>query len=157
MRNRMTEDRTRSRVVADGMHLLVVIDHRQARVFRAVLRDAVPELVTPYSPDDGSGRHLHVVEGDASGKRKPERKSFYEAIARTLRDAQEVLVLGNGTGASSAMNQLFDELERFHPNLAQRVVGRIVVDEHHLTDRQLLAKAREFYLMRHSPTQDADQ
>jgi hypothetical protein len=35
-----------------------------------------------------------VVEGDASGRRKPERKSFYAAIAHTLDpdDSEEVLI-----------------------------------------------------------------
>jgi len=35
-----------------------------------------------------------------------------------------------------------------HPvshNLARRIIGSLVMDEHHLTDAQLLAKAREFY------------
>src|SRR5436190_4270644 len=129
--------------VADGTHLLVVIDHRQARVFKTELRGSTPVRVTPYDPT-GLGRHLHEVEGHASGKRRPERKSFYEDVARALAGATEVLVFGSATGASSAMNQLFAEFERFHPALAGRLVGAEVVDGHHLTDEQLLAKARAF-------------
>jgi hypothetical protein len=38
------------------------------------------------------------------------------------------------------------ELKRNHKHLAKRVVGSVVVDEHHLTEDQLLAKARELFL-----------
>jgi hypothetical protein len=129
---------------ADGVHLLVVIDHRRARVYRAELRGSVPQLITPYDPG-GFGRHLHYVQDESNGQRKPERKSFYEAIAKTLLGAEKILVLGSGTGASSAMEQLLCELQRRHPHLAKRVVGSLVVNEQHLTENQLLAKAREFY------------
>jgi hypothetical protein len=36
-------------------------------------------------------------------------------------------------------------LKHHHPDLAKRIIGSQVVDEHRLTDGQLLAKAREFY------------
>jgi hypothetical protein len=147
MRNINDIDRNPPRAVADGMHLLVVIDHRQARVYRTELRGSVPERVTPYDPT-GLGRHLHEVANHASGKRRPERKSYYEAVAGAVRDADEILVFGAATGASSAMAQLVADLERFHPDVAARVVGTVTVDEHHLTDDQLLAKARDFYSTR---------
>jgi hypothetical protein len=129
--------------VAEG-HLLVVIDHREARVYRAELRGSVPQRVVPYDPH-GFGRHLHNVEDDGNGQRKPERKSFYESVARTLRGAGQILVFGSGTGASSAMDQLLAVLKRDHSNLAERIVGSVVVDAQHLTEDQLLARARDFY------------
>jgi hypothetical protein len=129
---------------ADGTHLLVVIDHREARVYRTELRGSVPQRITPYDPR-GDGRHLHYVEDDSNGQRKPERRSFYEAVAAALAGAEQVLVFGAGTGASSAMDQLLAELGRRHPELAKRVVGSVVVDEGHRTEDQLLAAARDFY------------
>src|SRR4051812_22778668 len=130
--------------VPDGAHLLVVIDHREARVYRTELRGSVPQRITPYDPR-GDGRHLHYVEDDSNGQRKPERRSFYEAVAAALAGAEQVLVFGAGTGASSAMDQLVAELERRHADLARRVVGSVVVDAAHLTEDQLLAAALEFY------------
>jgi hypothetical protein len=121
-----------------------VIDHRVARIYKSQLHGSVPERLIPYDRS-GFGRHLHHVEANGSGQRKPERRSFYEAVARTLRSAEEILVFGSGTGASSGMGQLLAALRRNHPDLADRVVGSIVVDEHHLTEDQLLATAREFY------------
>ena len=133
-------------VAAEGEHLLVVIDHRQARIYKAELHGSVPQRILPYDPD-GSGRYLHYVQDESHGQRKPERKSFYEAIARTLKDAQKILVFGSGTGTSSAMEQLLTELKHRHPEVAERIVGSLVVDEQHLSEDQLLARAREYYAM----------
>jgi predicted RNA-binding protein with PIN domain len=72
-------------------------------------------------------------------------KSFYEAIAKTLHGAEQILVFGSGTGASSAMEELLIELKHHHGDVAKRVVGSVVLNETHLTEDQLLAKAREFY------------
>ena len=130
--------------VVQGTHLLVVIDHRLARIYKAELHGSVPERIIPYDPD-GFGRHLHYVQDQSNGQRKPERKSFYEAVAKTLHGAEKILVFGSGTGASSAMDQLLAELRRHHKQLANRVVGSIILDEQHLSEDQLLAKAREFY------------
>jgi hypothetical protein len=127
-----------------GTHLLVVIDHREARIYSTELHGSVPQKITPYDPF-GFGRDLHYNQDDSNGQRKPEQKSFYEAIAKTLRGAQQIVMFGTGTGASSAMEQLLLDLKKHHHELAERVVGSIAVDEHHLTEDQLLAKAREFF------------
>jgi hypothetical protein len=44
------------------------------------------------------------------------------------------------------MEQLLADLNRNHKDIAKRVVGSKVINEHHLTDDQLLAKAREFFV-----------
>jgi hypothetical protein len=46
---------------------------------------------------------------------------------------------------SSEMDQFIAWLKTHHPEVAKRIIGSQVVDEHHLTTGQLLAKAREFY------------
>ena len=130
--------------VTPDVHLLVVIDHREARIYRTELKGAVPERITPYDPF-GFGRDLHYNQDDSNGQRKPERKSFYEAVARTLKGAQRILIFGTGTGASSAMEQLLLDLKKNHHDVAERIIGSAVVDEHHLTEDQLLAKARELF------------
>ncbi len=139
--------------LAAGVHLLVVIDHRLARIYKAELHGSVPDRILPYDAS-GSGRHLHHVEDDSNGQRKPERRSFYDAIAKTLRGAQQILLFGSGTGASSAMEQLLAELNEHHKDLAKLVMASVVVDQPHLTEDQLLAKAREFYAA-HDAAQDS--
>jgi hypothetical protein len=131
-------------VVAEGVHLLVVIDHRQAQIYKTDVHGSVPQRITPYDPG-GFGRQLHFVQKDSTGQRKPERKSFYETVAQTLRGAEKILVFGSGTGASSAMEQLLAELKHYHADVAKHIVGSITLNETHLTEDQLLAKARDFY------------
>lgn len=125
-------------------HLLVVIDHREARVYLTELHESLPQTITPYDPY-GYGRQLRYVQDESNGQRKPERGSFYAGVAKMLQGAEAILLFGHGTGASSAMNQLLAELKRHHADLARRVVGAIVVDQQHLSEHQLLAKARECY------------
>lgn len=131
----------------DGMHLLVVLDHREARVFRAELHGSVPQRIAPYDPL-GTGRYLHRVGNGSNGQRKPEPKDFYDAIIRTLEGAQAILLFGSSTGSSSAMDHLMAELRQHHPDLAARVVGTVVVNEQHMSEDQLLAEARAFYAKR---------
>ena len=133
----------------EGMHLLVVLDHREARVFRAELHGSVPQHITPYDPH-GAGRYLHRVDNDSNGQRKPEPKDFYEAITHTLEGAETILLFGSSTGSSSAMDHLMAELRQHRPDLARRVVGTVVVNEQHMSEDQLLAEARAFYAARHS-------
>ena len=127
-----------------GTHLLVVLDHREARVYQTETHGAVPQRIRPYDPH-GFGRHLRYVQDESNGQRKPERLSFYQAIVKTLQGAAQILLFGRGTGASSAMEQLLAELKQHHFELAKRVIGSVVVDEQHTTRDQLLAMARDFY------------
>jgi len=125
-------------------HLLVVIDHQEARVYRTEVHGSVPQRIAPYDPH-GYGKHLHSAHEWTDGKRQPERKSFYEAVAKTLLGAGQVLLFGGGTGRSSAMEMLHADLKAHHPDVAATVIGAVVVDAHHTTEDQLLAKARDFY------------
>ncbi|MHC5855736.1 hypothetical protein [Nostoc sp.] len=138
-------------IITEGVHLLVVIDHREARIYKTELHGSVPERIVPYDPD-GSHRHLHNVDDDANGQRQPELKPFYEAIAQCLRratptlsGAKKILIFGSSTGSSSAMDYLLADLKEHHPDIAQRVIGTVVVNEQHMSEDQLLAQARTFY------------
>ncbi len=136
---------------ADGAHMLVVMDHRLARVYKTTLHGSVPEQIVPAAgPDDG--RRLHNVDNDSNGQRKPEEKSFYEAVAKSISEAEKILVFGSGTGASSAMNHMLAELATHHKKARERVIGAFVIDEHHLTEDQLLAKARDIYAREGAPS-----
>jgi hypothetical protein len=121
---------TRNRAVASG--------------YCAEITGSVPQRLVPYHPH-GFRRHLHSQAEETDGKRKPERKSFYEAVAATLRGAGRILIFGSGTGESSAMERLVADLRHNHGDVAGHIVGTLVVDSHHQTEGQLLARAREFF------------
>lgn len=129
--------------VAPGLDLLVVIDHHEAKVYQTETPGSMPQQLTPYDPH-GYGRHLRSDTEATDGKRKPERKSYYEAIAKTLHGADRILLFGHGTGESSAMVQLLADLKHNHADVAKCVAGSITVDGHQ-TEGELLAQAREFF------------
>jgi len=121
--------------------LAAVIDHHEAKVLHLDTREGETEWVVPYDPR-GHGRHLHSAHEWTDGKPVPERKSYYEAVAKTLAGAGRIVLLGGGTGRSSAMDQLMADLNDHHPDMAAKVVGFAVVDAHHTNEPQLLAQAR---------------
>jgi hypothetical protein len=109
------------KVSTQGGHFLVVIDHREALVYRMELNEKIPHRIVPHNPE-GSGRYLHSVTDDANGQRMPELKTFYEAVMKSLQGAESILIFGSGTGASSAMVHLLEEMKKRHAELAKVVI-----------------------------------
>jgi len=78
-----------------GAHLLVVIDHRQARIYKTEVHGSVPQRITPFDPGGSAGTCISFrMTPTASGSRSegvsmkpsPRRwralsKSFYSAAA----------------------------------------------------------------------------
>ncbi len=123
---------------------LIVINHHQARLFRLEMHGSVPQQILPHDPDDFF-RHAPNSKYFARGREKPDPNSFFEPVAKALHDASRILVFGGGTGTSSEMEQFLAWLKIHHAELARKVSGSQVVDEHHLTEPQLLALARKFF------------
>jgi hypothetical protein len=128
----------------DESHWLVVINHHEARIFRSEVRQAVPERIVPHAPEEFF-RHAPHSQDFSRGQEKPDANSFFEPVVRALQGGGKILLFGSGTGTGSEMDQFVAWLQHRHPEVATRIVGSVVVDEHHLTEAQLLAKAREIY------------
>jgi len=128
----------------DATHWLVVIDHQRARIFRSEMHGAVPENIMPHEPDEYF-RHAHHSRDFSRGQEKPDPNSFFGPVAKALQAAGPILIFGTGTGTGSEMEQFHEWLKVHHADLAGRVIGCVTVDEHHLTENELLARAREFY------------
>ncbi len=127
----------------DDAHWLLVIDHHEARIFRSEMHGAVPQQILPPAPEDYF-RHAAHSQEISRGKEKPDPNSFFEPVAKALQAAGQILIFGTGTGTSSEMEQFVAWSKKHHPALAQRIIGTLTIDEHHLTADQMLAKAREF-------------
>lgn len=110
--------------------LLLVLSQHEARLFRSEEKGTAPQRLHPDHPDTR------------------ESSAFYATIAAQLVGAKEILLLGSGTGHSSAMNHFQDYLETHHKDIAARLVGALTVDLEALTEGQLLKEAREFYRSR---------
>jgi hypothetical protein len=127
-----------------GAQWLVVIDHQEARIYRSATAGSIPQQIRPHVAEDFF-RHAHNSKDFSRGKEKPDPNSFFEPVAGVLNGAGKILIFGTGTGTSSEMDQFTAWLKEHRPQLAKRIVGSVVIDEHHLTEAQLLAKAREFF------------
>lgn len=124
--------------------MLVVIDHHEAKVYRTVEHGAVPDRIAPDEPTGHRGR-VRSRRQETDGKRVPVRRRYLDAVATALRGADRILLFGSGSGESSAMDQLMTNLTDHHHDVAERVIGCVVIDAHHRTEGQLLAKAREYF------------
>jgi hypothetical protein len=127
-----------------GSHWLLVIDHHEARIYRSEMHGTIPQKFVPHEPE----AHLHLAN-DAKdfsrGKDKPDPNSFFKPVAGALQACGQILIFGTGAGTSSEMEQFITWFKLHHPDQAARIIGSLVVDERHLTEDQLLAKARDFY------------
>jgi hypothetical protein len=125
-------------------HWLLVIDHHEARLFQTEMEGATPQRILPYE----SGSYFRPAQDSKAtsrGQEKPDPNTFFEPVAKVLAADGPILVFGTGTGTSSEMEQFVGWFKRHHPESSKRIIGSLVVDEHHLTDGQLLAKAKDFY------------
>lgn len=124
---------------------LVVIDHHQARIFRPEVRGAIAQEILPHEPSDFF-RHAHHSKDFSRGQEKPDPNSFFAPVAGALKGTGNILVFGNGKGSASEMTQFTEWLASHQPEIFARILGSYMIDQHHLTDAQLLAKARELHL-----------
>jgi hypothetical protein len=116
-------------------HAVVWLDHHKARIIHFNAEVSESERVRPAEPP----RHLHVKAGSPSGTHITDEPQFYRDLATALGDAQEILV----TGPASAKTEFLQYLRKRAAATGRRIVGLGTLD--HLTDKQLLAEAREFF------------
>lgn len=124
-------------------HWLLVIDHHEARIFRTEMDGAIPKRIQPHQP--AHLNHTPNSKDFTRGQEKPDPTTFFEPVAQALAAGGPVLVFGHGKGQASEMDQFIAWAKAHHRDLAGRIIGAQVVDDHHLNESQLLGKAREFY------------
>jgi hypothetical protein len=126
-------------------HWVLVIDHQQARIFNSDLHGTQAVLLPPPQPTDHF-RHT-AASIDSSHSLEPHGQNvFFATLAEALNAAENVLILGAGTGTSSCSQQFVTWVKSHHPDLAGRIMGTVTVNEHHMSDDQLLAVARNFFV-----------
>lgn len=117
-------------------HAIVWIDHHEARVIHFNAETADNERVRPADPP----KHLHVKAGSASGTYVTDEPRFYRDVVDVLADTREVLV----TGPSTAKAEFLKHAHMHAPALIERIAGIETLER--VTDNQLLAEARRFFL-----------
>ena len=124
---------------------IVVIDHHLARVYEDVDGNQAQseDTARPYDPH-GFHRHLiHRKETHYQGQRVPEEPSFYEEIAKDLLCSQEIVLVGHGSGKSSALEVLAEYLKKHHAALYRRVIATDIVDLSALTEPEIEVIAKK--------------
>jgi hypothetical protein len=130
---------------SESCRMVVVIDHHVAHVYREV-GGKVPEsenTVHPYDPFDFRHHLIHKKEAHYKGEKVPEEKSFYEEVAKDLLPANEIVLIGHGTGTSSAVEHLAEYLKEHHHDIAARVIATETVDLSALTAPEIEAIAKQ--------------
>jgi hypothetical protein len=119
--------------------VVVVIDHHAAHVYQDFAA-APPENGEIIRPHDPFGFHHHLVhrkEAHYKGEHVPEESSFYEDIAKKLVLADEIVLIGHGTGKSSAVDFLSGYLKTHHHDISRHVIATETVDLSALTGPEL--------------------
>ena len=85
--------------------MVVVIDHHVAHIYRDLgeTRSRAKSTVKPYDPFGFQHHLIHRKEAHYKGDRVPEEDSYYEEIAMDLVHAEAIILIGHGTGKSSAV------------------------------------------------------
>ncbi len=120
---------------------LLVIDHQEARLFRTELKDGAPQCLLSHEPSE----YFRHAKNSRGFSRAEETNGFFEPVAKALQGTGDILIFGTGTGTSNEMEQFVKWVKDHHPKVSNRIIGEVVVDKQHLTDAQLLAKARACY------------
>jgi len=119
--------------------IVVVIDHHAAHIYHD-LGDSWPQgevTVKPYDPFGFQHHLIHRKEAHYKGDRVPEEDSYYEEIAMDLVHAEEIILIGHGTGKSSAVGFLAEYLKAHRPEEFQRIVATETADLSALTEPQI--------------------
>jgi len=119
--------------------MVVVIDHHVAHIYHD-LGDSRPQGEVAVKPYDPFGFHHHLIhrkEAHYIGDRVPEEDSYYEEIATDLVHAEAIILVGHGTGKSSAVGFLTEYLKAHHSEEFQRIVATETADLSALTEPQL--------------------
>lgn len=116
-------------------HVVVWIDHREARVFHFNRDDVDRQVVRAHNPE----RHLHHKANSIGSGRAPEDQTFLHEVAAALADAATVLI----TGPANEKTELLKHIQRHDRALAAKIAGVETVD--HPSDGVLLDHARRYF------------
>ncbi len=132
MRPAGTPESSGEAVGAPASLTVVLIDHHGARFFEPADGRHRFEERTPRrqaDPARGTGLHLDYRHKEADwAPLCSEAAEFYDRVADRLKSASAIVLVGDATGKSSAMQYLFEYLEEKHQDIASRVRASVEAD-----------------------------
>lgn len=126
------------------VRMVVVIDHHAAHLFqeKGGRRPRDESTIGPYDPHHYHRHLIHRKEAHYRGDHVPEETSFYDEVAEALTPANEIVLIGNGIGKSSAVDVLVEYLKKHRPEVSRRVIATETADLSALTQPELEAIVR---------------
>ena len=121
--------------MTDHYHVLVWIDHREAKFFQFDATDVQRANVRSSHPD----QHIHHKANSGDSGHTAIDKEFLKRVTAAISHAGAILI----TGPANAKTELAHYIKQSQPNLAQRISGVETLD--HPSDGELLALARTFF------------
>lgn len=107
-------------------HTVLWLDHEQAHIYH-------------YIEDNAHSKTTLTAQNPKQQEEKAAQHHFFEAIAKALEPAGEILILGPG----QAKNEWIKYIHEHAKTLVPKVVGVETVD--HPTDNQVLALAKKHF------------
>ena len=92
-----------------GPHMVLSINHQEAKIYQTEMKGSTPERVVPHH-GLGHTNHVHSNHDYSDHIQKPNHKAYFETITNLLKDADKILIFGEGSGSSSAMDLYVDAL-----------------------------------------------
>ena len=113
-------------------HVIVWIDHREAKVFDFNTTEVDRMILHPRRPT----RHIHRNATSIGGGMSLLDDDYFEHVSEATAEAKAILI----AGPDSAKSELAAHLTRHHPEAAARIVGVETVN--HPSDGAFAAVAR---------------
>jgi stalled ribosome rescue protein Dom34 len=121
--------------VTTHYHVIVWIDHSEARVFGIGREEADREVIRTHTHQ----RHLHHKANSRGSGHAPIDTEFFERTAQSVLEAGALLIVG----PANARTEFATYLESRHPQLAKHISAIERLD--HPADAALIALARKFF------------
>lgn len=131
--------------ITNQKFVVVAITQDDARIWAdGLMPGAAPEHVHP--PDEGhENRNIGHAQKHHVHQRNGNDPKFFESVALSIKHAENILLIGHGTGKANAMLGLIQFLERKHSNLAKKIISALDSDLNAMTEAQILRLAREWH------------
>lgn len=121
--------------MTDQYHVIVWMDHREAKIFHVDATDSDRAVVSAH----GGGHHLqHKANVTGSGHQGVDTE-FFKRVIEALAHTGAILITGPGNAKSEFKNYIAEH----HAELAKRIAAVEALD--HPSDAELIALARKFF------------
>ena len=128
----------------DGRFVMAVVTRDHAEVWRVSPgeKEPVARFLRPeHRSEDTHVRQAQAEHGHFVLEGIPE---YFGALASALEGANEIVVVGHGSGKADFASSFVDHARAKHPALSSRISGTLHEDVSRLTPGQLIARVREW-------------